>query len=191
MSGAVQTALGTYSKTVVRRAGADRYATSAAVSAAAFPNGAATAYVASGEVFPDALSASSPAAITPAPLLLVRASCMPVVISQEIDRLKATSLVVVGWDRRRVRQRGQPALLSDAAYRLPVAALAAAAGPRPGSSASRPGMIPLRSSRLPWPLFGRHEPGSYPEIVTITSDRAADPAHCTVRSLSGALAAPP
>jgi putative cell wall-binding protein len=101
VSSAVQTALGAYSSTVVRRAGVDRYGTSAAVSAAAFnatafPSGIPTPYVATGQDFPDALAGTAPAAITPAPMLLVRQSCMPSEISAEIDRLKATTLVVLG-----------------------------------------------------------------------------------------------
>jgi putative cell wall-binding protein len=96
VSSAVQTSLGAYSSSVVRRAGADRYATSAAVSAAAFPDGAATAFVATGADFPDALAGSSPAALTPGPMLLVPPSCMPSVIDQEVNRLKATTLVVLG-----------------------------------------------------------------------------------------------
>jgi putative cell wall-binding protein len=96
VSNAVQTSLGAYSSSVVRRAGADRYATSAAVSAAAFPTGAPTAFVATGQDFPDALAGTSPAALTPGPMLLVASSCMPSAIDQEINRLGATTLVVLG-----------------------------------------------------------------------------------------------
>ena len=54
-----------------RDAGADRYATSRAVNAAAFPGGSTGAYVATGRNFPDALSASAAAGSTNSPVLLV------------------------------------------------------------------------------------------------------------------------
>jgi putative cell wall-binding protein len=96
VSSSVQTSLGAYSQAVGRRAGADRYATAALVSSTTFPNGAATAFVASGVDFPDALSGSSPAALTPGPMLLVLPSCMPDATAQELTRLESTTIVVIG-----------------------------------------------------------------------------------------------
>jgi putative cell wall-binding protein len=92
----VETALAAYSASVAREAGADRYATSAIVSAAAFPKGAATAYLATGEEFADALAGSAAAALTPGPMLLTRPACMPDPINQELTRLASTTLVVLG-----------------------------------------------------------------------------------------------
>jgi putative cell wall-binding protein len=96
ISSAVQTQLGTYSTSVVRRSGADRYATAAAVSAAAFPDGAPTAFMATGEDYADALAGSSPAGITPGPLLLVERTCVPSPVAAELTRLKVKTLVVLG-----------------------------------------------------------------------------------------------
>ncbi|MBA3740282.1 MAG: cell wall-binding repeat-containing protein, partial [Chloroflexi bacterium] len=55
---------------VTRIAGADRYATAAAVSAAYFPAGVPVAYVATGATFPDALTAGAAAAALGGPVLL-------------------------------------------------------------------------------------------------------------------------
>ena len=64
---------------VTRVAGADRYATSAAVATAVFPD-APTVLIATGENFPDALAGVPAAAVNDAPMLLVRPTCTPVPI---------------------------------------------------------------------------------------------------------------
>ncbi|HVM68165.1 MAG TPA: cell wall-binding repeat-containing protein [Acidimicrobiales bacterium] len=80
---------------VTRLGGADRYATAAAVSAAAFPTGASTAYLATGAAFPDALTAAS-AAGGRGPVLLVGATSAPPSVMSELQRLRPPRLVVVG-----------------------------------------------------------------------------------------------
>lgn len=82
--------------TLRRLAGSDRYATAAAVSAAAFPHGAPAVVVASGEGFPDALSASVLAARLGGPLLLAKAGSLPQPTADEIARLKPSRVVIVG-----------------------------------------------------------------------------------------------
>jgi len=89
---------------VVRLAGADRYATAAAVSAATYSPGAPVAYVATGENYPDALAGGPVAALNGAPLLLVRAGSIPPPIAAELDRL----------DPRRIVVLGGPGVVSDA-----------------------------------------------------------------------------
>lgn len=79
-----------------RFAGADRYGTAAAVSRKAYPAGAASVVIASGENFPDALSASVLAYRTHAPLLLTRRLSLPQATQDEIVRLRAGSAVIVG-----------------------------------------------------------------------------------------------
>jgi sugar phosphate isomerase/epimerase/putative cell wall-binding protein len=81
---------------VVRHAGADRYATAAAASAAAFGSGAAIAYVVSGETFADALVGGSAAAATGGPLLLTAATTLPEATAEELRRLSPERIVVLG-----------------------------------------------------------------------------------------------
>ncbi|MCI4658250.1 carboxypeptidase regulatory-like domain-containing protein [Cryobacterium zhongshanensis] len=82
--------------TVTRLAGADRFATSAAVSHAAFPDGASTVYITNGYNFPDALSAAPVAGKKSAPVLLVPADWITNDIKDELVRLKPTRIVVLG-----------------------------------------------------------------------------------------------
>ncbi|WP_349903878.1 cell wall-binding repeat-containing protein, partial [Parafrigoribacterium humi] len=91
---------------VSRLAGADRYATSAAISAASFAPGVPVVYVASGEAFPDALSAAPVAGPGGGPVLLVTPSGIPASIRAELVRLKPSRIVVVGG----------PASITDALY---------------------------------------------------------------------------
>jgi putative cell wall-binding protein/Tol biopolymer transport system component len=79
-----------------RVAGADRFAVSANVSASTFPAGTRTAFVASGAVFPDALSGSAAAIRRVGPVLLVTADSIPDAVKTELARLKPTRIVVLG-----------------------------------------------------------------------------------------------
>jgi SpoIID/LytB domain protein len=81
---------------VQRLWGADRYATAAAVSAAAFPGGADVVYVATGEDYPDALAGGPAAAAEGAPILLVRKDGIPGATQQELSRLKAKRIIILG-----------------------------------------------------------------------------------------------
>ncbi|MFB2580669.1 cell wall-binding repeat-containing protein [Herbiconiux sp. P15] len=84
---------------VSRVAGIDRYAQALAVSALTFGDGGAdTVYLASGEKFTDALSATAVAAQHAAPLLLTGAAGLPAGVLEEIRRLGATDVVVVGGE---------------------------------------------------------------------------------------------
>lgn len=82
--------------TPTRISGIDRHSTSVAGSAFAFPAGADTVYIATGNNFPDALAAGPAAAAEGAPVLLVQTSCMPEVVRREIERLGASTMVVIG-----------------------------------------------------------------------------------------------
>ncbi|MDN4615914.1 cell wall-binding repeat-containing protein [Leifsonia sp. F6_8S_P_1B] len=83
--------------TTARVAGADRSETSVQVSKQAYPSGASVVYVANGWNFPDAL-VTGPAAVTQnGPVLLAPlAAGLPKSVADEIRRLKATRIVVVG-----------------------------------------------------------------------------------------------
>ena len=93
------------SANVSRVAGADRFETSAKVSAAAFAPGVPVAYVATGYNFPDALSASAAAAKLGGPVLLTAPDSLPGTVRTELTRLKAGKIVVLGQDRARCPTR--------------------------------------------------------------------------------------
>jgi len=76
--------------------GADRYQTSAALSAETYPTGASTVYVASGQNFPDALSGSAAAIVNNAPVLLVTKDSIPDAVARELDRLNPRHIVLLG-----------------------------------------------------------------------------------------------
>ena len=80
----------------VRKAGADRYATAAAIAADAFAPGVEVAYVATGAAFPDALAAAAAAGAASAPVLLVTSTTVPAATAAELSRLTPARIVVVG-----------------------------------------------------------------------------------------------
>jgi putative cell wall-binding protein len=82
--------------TVTRIAGADRYDQSVKVSKATFLTTAPIVFLASGEKFADALSASAIAAEHGAPLLLAAAGAAPAGVLDEIARLRPADIVIVG-----------------------------------------------------------------------------------------------
>ena len=81
---------------VTRHAGADRYATAAAVSAASFSPGVPVAYVATGTNFPDALAAGAAAARLGGPVLLVTSNRLPSATAAELARLRPGTIKVLG-----------------------------------------------------------------------------------------------
>lgn len=96
VSAEVEAELRTYSPSVTRVAGADRYDTAVRLSRAAFPNGAEEAYVATGKTFPDALAGGPVVGEANAPFLLVPGLCVPRTVRTEIDRLGVQRLVLLG-----------------------------------------------------------------------------------------------
>ncbi len=97
VSKSVETALNSYTAGgVTRIAGADRYATAAATSAAAFPAGASVVYVATGSTFPDALAAGAIAAGAKVPILLVGPNALPSATAVELERLGPDKIIVMG-----------------------------------------------------------------------------------------------
>jgi putative cell wall-binding protein len=81
---------------VDRIAGADRYEVAVNTSKAGFADGSDTVYVASGAVFPDALSAAPAATVAGAPILLTTTADLPAGVAAEIKRLGASKIVIVG-----------------------------------------------------------------------------------------------
>lgn len=81
---------------VDRIAGENRYETAVAISQSGYAEGAEVVYVASGQVWADALTAGPAAANQGGPLLLVREGSAPEVVLDEIERLGAERVVIVG-----------------------------------------------------------------------------------------------
>lgn len=81
---------------VDRISGADRYEVSAAISRLNFDPNVDVAYVASGEVFTDALTGAPVAGKGGSPVLLTRSDVLPQVIADELTRLAPKKIVVFG-----------------------------------------------------------------------------------------------
>ena len=81
---------------VERLAGADRFATAAAVSGARFSSGAAHVWLATGAGYADALSTGAAAGRRGGPLLLVEGCGMPSATASELARLDPSAITVVG-----------------------------------------------------------------------------------------------
>ncbi|MFV0407813.1 MAG: cell wall-binding repeat-containing protein [Propioniciclava sp.] len=83
-----------------RIGGVDRYDTSVRLTQDAFPRGAKTVFIASGEEFADAISAGTAAAQIGSPVLLTRSGALPSGVRAEIKRLNPDSIVIVGGTAR-------------------------------------------------------------------------------------------
>jgi putative cell wall-binding protein len=79
-----------------RLAGADRYATAAAISKAAFDPGLDVVFVANGTDFPDALAGGPAAATREAPVLLTKPTSIPQATKDELARLHPARIVILG-----------------------------------------------------------------------------------------------
>jgi len=95
VSAAVATSLATYAPTVRRLSGVDRYGTAAAISQAFFGS-ASRVFLATGSGFADALSAAALAAAVDGPVLLSDYACVPAADLNEISRLSANQITLVG-----------------------------------------------------------------------------------------------
>ncbi|HUF07047.1 MAG TPA: cell wall-binding repeat-containing protein [Candidatus Binatia bacterium] len=82
--------------TPIRIAGADRYATAAAISRAHFNPDPPVAYVATGRNFPDALAAGPVAGLQGGPVLLTDPASLPQATRDELARLRPQRIVVLG-----------------------------------------------------------------------------------------------
>lgn len=134
VSTAVERGLAAYAPSVVRIAGADRYATASAV-ARSTPGATSAAFLATGRSFADALSGGPAAARAHAPVLLVPRSCVPRSVHNELERYGYPPVTLLG---------GSAALTSAVAelrpcFEVPDGALA------PGVT-----LQTLRDPRGPW-----------------------------------------
>ncbi len=97
VSNGVMQALQAYtSQQVTRIAGADRYATAAAVSRASFAAGVYGVFVATGQAFPDALAAGPAAMAARGPVLLTQGGSLPQATRDELARLRPGRIWIVG-----------------------------------------------------------------------------------------------
>ncbi len=87
---------GSSSTNISRLAGADRYATAAAISRSQFGGGASTVFIATGAGFPDALAGAPAAAKARGPVLLTQRGALPAATATELARLKPSKIVVLG-----------------------------------------------------------------------------------------------
>lgn len=79
-----------------RLAGGNRYSTAVRVSREAFPGGAATVVLCTGENWPDALGGSALAGAYDAPLLLTGGTVLPSEVAGELRRLGARRAIILG-----------------------------------------------------------------------------------------------
>lgn len=127
VSDAVVQQLDQFSTQVRRIAGADRYATSVAISASAFTPGVELAFLATGSSFPDALAGAALAGRTDSPVLLSPPDCVPGPVADEVARLTPGGVILFGGT----------VALSDA-----VAALTRCGAPVPPPTGPAPGPAP-------------------------------------------------
>jgi putative cell wall-binding protein len=78
--------------------GSDRYSTAVEASVRAFPSGSDHVVIASGEDWPDAVTASALAGLLEAPLLLTHSDALPVVVVNELRRLGSTDAIIIGGE---------------------------------------------------------------------------------------------
>ena len=91
----IETQLAGYAP-VTREAGANRYATAAAISKAHFPSGVPLVYIATGTNFPEALAAGPAASTAGGPVLLVKGNSLPPETVAELQRLDPARIVIAG-----------------------------------------------------------------------------------------------
>ena len=84
--------------TTVEVAGATRYETAIEASKLSYPSGTAHLVIASGEDWPDAVSASALAGRLQAPLLLTRLEQLPSTVADEVRRLGSVDAIVIGGE---------------------------------------------------------------------------------------------
>ncbi|GAA5159629.1 cell wall-binding repeat-containing protein [Ornithinimicrobium tianjinense] len=107
--------------TVSRAQGIDRYSTAAELAVENFDTGVETVFVASGEMFPDALAGGAVAGAEGAPVLLVRSGAVPAPTRTALGILQPQQIVVLGGE-----QAVSEAVLDRLAAYAPVTRIAGA-----------------------------------------------------------------
>ncbi|MCL4554068.1 MAG: cell wall-binding repeat-containing protein [Actinobacteria bacterium] len=93
---ATKTVTFTITRSFAEVAGLTRYDTAVAASKRAFPTGADTVVIASGENWPDALGGTALAGAVDGPMLLVRPNALPSEVAAEIRRLDPSKTYILG-----------------------------------------------------------------------------------------------
>jgi len=96
VSQAVVNQLSAYAPTVQSISGSNRYHTSVLVSRHGFPSGADTVLIATGTIFPDALSGGGVAGDLDAPILLLEPGSLPFTVADELRRLNLSTVRILG-----------------------------------------------------------------------------------------------
>ena len=115
---------------VTRLEGKDRYATAAALSQSVFGDGSDMCFLATGTTFADAVAGGPAAAGAGAPLLLTRPSQLPEITADEIQRLGARSVIVLGGEAAVT-----PAVISELRALVPGSVTRLAGADRYGTAA--------------------------------------------------------
>ena len=174
--------------TLIRYAGADRYATAAAISAATFGPGVSTVYIATGLDFPDALAGAAAAAQDNAPTLLVTATSIPDATRQELGRLKPKRIVILGGTSvvsssvgtaLRVYTSGSVQRIAGADRYATAAAISAATFP-----AGVPVAYIATGANFPDALGGAAAAGQQGAPVLLVNDRVPDSVATELRRLA-------
>ena len=149
-----------------RLSGASRFDTAVAISAAAWPQ-ADTVFLASGETFPDALALAA-STRGRGPILLTQRAALPAVVGDEIARLGACELIVVGGAQA----------VSDAVMQAAQARLAGPCEgeptPPPESEPTPPEGEPGTSRTNPVPLGQAGRVADWDVSVAAVDDDATD-----------------
>lgn len=98
VSSAVENEVAQLGLTINRIPGKNRFDTAAKIAAVIAPSGANTVFLAYGQEFADALSASSYAAVLNAPILLTRTETLPEVTADALSALNPTNTYVIGGE---------------------------------------------------------------------------------------------
>ena len=88
--------LAPFAGSIWRIAGGDRYATAALVSSVTHAPGVSTAYVTTGQNWPDALAAVPHAVRASGPLLLTTRDTLPASVAAELDRVNPGRIIILG-----------------------------------------------------------------------------------------------
>ncbi|MGI5952516.1 MAG: cell wall-binding repeat-containing protein [Brooklawnia sp.] len=137
----------------VRTAGDNRYETAAALSAHAFPDGAESVWLVTGQDHPDGLTASAVAASANSPVLLTQTSILTPAAAEELGRLDPRDVWVVGGPGA-----VKPGVLDEVQNLLPGATIHRVGGAERYETAARLSAALVPSSDVAFVAIGTNFP---------------------------------